>query len=475
MLLRVLLLAEPAGLRDRVLAALTSHGALAQEESDPGKLWERLGQESFDLVVLTRSALGKEPFGNISEIRQLPNRPEIIVLSDSPDPEETAILQSSGAFSVVSRSLPVERMTATFGALLRRFREIGVSRLEGERHDKSKLGDFASESPAMKRLLELARRVAASDTSLLILGETGVGKEWLARAIHSEGPRAPAPFIAVNCAAVPENLLESELFGHEKGAFTGAIRSRRGCFELAHRGSLFLDEVADIPVHLQAKLLRALQDRKVQRVGAESPIDIDVRIMAATNRDLEEAMAQGHFRSDIFYRLSVVTLTVPPLRERREDIGPLVENYLAEFRSQLGKLQIRGVDETAVEAMIDYAWPGNVRELINVMERAVLLCDTDVISLEHLPVGIAEDSRAARLRPTTGTAGPIPESLLEGSLEEGRMRIVAAYERRYLTRVLARTDGRIGEAARLAGVDPRTLYNKLKAHGIRKEDFKPSV
>ena len=334
---------------------------------------------------------------SIAEIRELPYRPEVIVLANLSEPRERAALQKGGAFAVVDRTLPLEQLGETLRTVLRRFQELGVSRLRESRQQRSKLDDFSSESPAMRRLLELARRVVDTDTSLLILGETGVGKEWLARAIHSEGPRTASPFIAVNCAAVPETLLESELFGHERGAFTGAVRARRGCFELAHRGTLFLDEIGDVPVHLQAKLLRALQDREIQRLGAEAAIRVDARVIAATNRDLEESIAAGTFRSDLFYRLSVVTLTLPPLRERREDIVPLVENYLQDFRQQMGRLHIQGIEESTLEAMCSYEWPGNVRELINVIERAMLLCDSEVITRDHLP-----DAIVAELPPICG-------------------------------------------------------------------------
>ena len=271
---------------------------------------------------------------------------------------------------------------------------------------------------------------------------------------------------------MPETLLESELFGHERGAFTGAIRARRGCFELAHRGSLFLDEIGDLPVHLQAKLLRALQDREIQRLGAESSIQVDARLMAATNQDLEAAIDEGRFRPDLFYRLSVVTLTVPPLRQRREDIVPLVENYLAEFRQQLGRSRIEGIDSSALEAMIAYDWPGNVRELINVVERAVLLCDDEAITKEHLPDIIVGSARGySPLEPSEILSGSIDE-LPNGTLREVRSELVERIERAYLRNLLRRTIGNIGETARLADIDPRTLYNKMKAYGLRKEDFR---
>lgn len=472
MLIRALLLVELPNLRNRFASALADLGVLVFDESNSEALWSRLGQESFDLLVASRSSLPAAVEGAIREIRELPHRPEVIVVADSAQSEERASLQRGGAFAVIDQNLAFEPLRETLASVLRRYRELGVSRIRESRRQRSSLDDFSSESPAMRRLVGLAARVAASDTSLLILGETGVGKEWLARAIHSEGSRRDSPFIAVNCAAVPETLLESELFGHERGAFTGAIRARRGCFELAHRGSLFLDEIGDLPVHLQAKLLRALQDREIQRLGAESSIQVDARLMAATNQDLEAAIDEGRFRTDLFYRLSVVTLTVPPLRQRREDIVPLVENYLAEFRQQLGRSRIEGIDSSALEAMIAYDWPGNVRELINVVERAVLLCDDEAITRDHLPdTVVGRARRYSSLEPSEFYSGPTDE-LPNGTLREVRSELVERFERAYLGNLLRRTVGNIGETARIADIDPRTLYNKMKAYGLRKEDFR---
>ena len=472
MLIRVLLLIESSSLRTRLVGVLAGLGVLVSEEKDPENVWHRLGQEGYDLIVASHSALPREPESWISEVRDLPNRPEVIVLLNATDQAGRASLQSGGAFAVIDQNLPLDSLSETMEGVLARYREIGVSRLSEDRQQRSKLEDFSSESPAMRRLLELARRVTSSDTSLLILGETGVGKEWLARAIHSEGMRNSAPFVAVNCAAVPETLLESELFGHERGAFTGASRARRGCFEMAHGGTLFLDEIADIPVHLQAKLLRALQEKTIQRLGAENPIEVDVRLMAATNQDLDAAMGSGQFRADLFYRLSVVTLTVPPLRERREDIVPLVENYMAEYRKQLGRSDIEGIEENALDRMRTYGWPGNVRELINAVERAVLLCDGDVIGLEHLPEALVPKQLAGRSRSWTGELGAIAEHLLSGTLEEGKRKLLEDFERDYLVHTLRRTHGNIGKTAQIAGVDPRTIYNKMKLYELRKESFR---
>ena len=349
-----------------------------------------------------------------------------------------------------------------------------------KRPEAPRLDELFPRSPAAERLHRLAARVAKSDTSVLILGETGSGKDYLARALHREGPRSEGPFVAVNCGAVPESLLESELFGHEKGAFTGAVRERRGYFELAHLGTLFLDEIGEMSAHLQVKLLRALQDGEIQRLGGERPVLVDTRIIAATHRDLGAALDSGHFRRDLYYRLAVVTLRVPPLRERRSEIRELVEIYREKFAVRLARPEIEGTTPEALEALENYAWPGNVRELINVIERAVLLSEGNEIGVEDLPEEILAEpvtETGAETRAETGAASPAAldewvEAWLERPLEEGRTALGVEFERRYLERQLARHRGHLGQTAKAAGIDPRTLYNKMRHFGLEKESFK---
>jgi transcriptional regulator with PAS, ATPase and Fis domain len=303
----------------------------------------------------------------------------------------------------------------------------------------------------------------------LLLGETGVGKEHLARAIHAQSPRSVGPFISVNMAAMPEQLLESELFGHEQGAFTGAIRYRRGAFELAHGGTIFLDEIGEMPLHLQAKLLSVLQDYEVKPVGGEAAIELDVRVIAATNQNLEEEIPNGRFRQDLYYRLSVLMLTIPPLRHRREDIPTMVRRFMAYYRYRIGR-EINGIQDQTLKALCDYEWPGNVRELMNVIERAILLCRTDQLSMDELPhvfhAKVAEDGDA-----TCGTGFNWVE-LLHKTLPEVQRIVLDEVERRYLTQLLQKTRGRIDLTAQMAGIHPRGLYNKMKRYGLRKENFK---
>jgi DNA-binding NtrC family response regulator len=327
----------------------------------------------------------------------------------------------------------------------------------------------------MQQFLDTARRVVATDTTLLLLGETGVGKEWLARAVHAEGPRAAAPFVAVNCSALPETLLESELFGHTKGAFTGATRARRGYFELAHGGTILIDEIAELPLHLQVKLLRVLEERRIQPLGSERSISVDVRVLAATNRDLEIEVREKRFRTDLFFRLNVVSLTLPPLRERCEDIPELLKSYIDHFRIRLPS-EVASVHPDALEALTVYDWPGNVRELINVVERAVLMATGPEIMLVDLPEAV---QRCGPGGGVPGRRGQLGLGFARGGRRwtESPWRIVRQEvleeaEYRYLSELLGLCSGRVGEVASRAGMTPRSLFEKMRRYGLRKEDFR---
>ena len=469
MLMRALVVTGSEAVDGR-LVRLLDQGSVLVDRAD--ELWSGLAADSYDVLVVSAAALPKPTEQIIATLRKLPDRPEIIVVQQDEDAVMRARILSAGGLAVLNLALSDTMLRSTLSTLVGRRAESFSGRLGGDGERSYRLDDFSAVSAPMQELLDLARRVARADSSLLILGETGVGKEWLARAIHAEGPRSGGPFVAVNCAAVPETLLESELFGHERGAFTGSVRTRRGQFELAHRGTLFLDEVADLPVHLQAKLLRVLEERRIQRLGAERPIPIDVRIMAATNRDLEDALASEQFREDLYFRLSVVTLVVPPLRDRREDVGPLAHGYLERFAQQLARPGL-AMRAEVLEALEAYQWPGNVRELINVIERAVLLCRGGEITLSDLPpsmaVGGADEDGA---RPADLTEGRVPTDWLERPLKEVKREAVEAVETAYLRALLERTGGRVGEAAERAGVDPRSLFEKMRRYGLRKEDYR---
>jgi two-component system response regulator HydG len=306
-------------------------------------------------------------------------------------------------------------------------------------------------SAPMARLFETLARVAATPATVLVVGESGTGKELVARALHRESPRRERPFVAVNCAAIPESLLESELFGHERGAFTGALARKIGRFERAHAGTLFLDEIGDMSLVLQAKILRALEEREVERVGGDAVVPVDVRVVAATHRDLRARIADGQFREDLYYRLAVVTLELPPLRDRGEDVEALALHFAAQFARRYAR-PIEGIAEDALGRLREHAWPGNVRELRNVMDRAVVLASGPVIRAEDLLLGDRSPSAA----PTSDAGwGGYPPTL---SLQD--------VEARHIARVLRHTGGHMGEAAELLGVHRNTLTRKVRAAGL---------
>ncbi|MBD3236612.1 MAG: AAA domain-containing protein [Candidatus Eisenbacteria bacterium] len=326
--------------------------------------------------------------------------------------------------------------------------------------------EIIAASPAMQRILQLVRRIAPTESNIVITGESGTGKEKVARQIHYQSKRSRAPFVAVNAGAIPDSLMESELFGHVRGAFTDAKTSKRGFFEVADRGTLFLDEIAEMSPQMQVKLLRALQEREIRPVGGESPIRVDVRVVAATNRDLRALMKEGRFREDLFYRLNVFHLHVPALRDRKEDIPYLVSFFLARFSRRFGK-RVGELSDRAWGHVMNYDFPGNVRELENAIERGVILADGETIKVRDLPAEIVEhgvprlDAAEARERVGGGEPG-------SGSAEAGYSPelSLAEVEARHIEKVIARFGGNLSAAARSLGVSRSTLWRKMKRYGI---------
>ena len=314
--------------------------------------------------------------------------------------------------------------------------------------------EIISASPKMESVKKMILKVARSNSTVLIRGESGTGKELIARAVHNQSPRATEMFQAVNCAAINENLLESELFGHEKGSFTGAHAEKKGLFEIADRGTLFLDEIAELDVGIQAKLLRALQERKIRRVGGTHELSVDVRVIAATNRDLRAMVSDGRFRDDLYYRINVLSIDVPPLRERREDIPVLIDYFLKKHTKNTSRL-ITGLTPETRRLMIDYSWPGNVRQLESAIERAILLAEGDKITLEDLPTEVRQD------------VGPAAEGMFKLPAEGINFEDV---ERNLITQAMEQTDYNITKAAKLLGLTFRTLQYRLEKFGIKKPD-----
>ncbi len=334
------------------------------------------------------------------------------------------------------------------------------------------LAGVIGDSPAMQRVYRATRQVAASSASVLLVGETGTGKELIARAIHSLSARASGPFIRVNCGALSESLLESELFGHVKGAFTGAVANRTGRFEAAHTGTIFLDEICSTSEHLQVKLLRVLQEREFERVGDTHTVRVDTRVVAATNRDLEREIQAGRFREDLYYRLNVVQIDLPPLRDRREDIAALVEHFAAVY-SEENDLDALSIDAEAMELLARYEWPGNVRELQNYVERAVVLCESTVIRTADLPPQVRGLTPPRTIRSRGVDVATLSSELVRHAVSEAgatednlHQKIVGRVERELIEQVLAECAGVQIKAAAKLGINRNTLHKKLKEFGL---------
>lgn len=472
MLLRTLVAAEPGMVAKRVARTLDEADAITRTASSIDELRQRVAAEPFDLVILDVAWTSGSELALIAELRELPDAPEIVVLLEEEGRTLRAELLAAGAYAVLLAEPPDELFRDALSTITVRRLEESRARLRAVPDEEYRLGDYVTRSPAMRAVLRSARRIADRNTTILMLGETGVGKGLLARSLHNEGPRSSGPFVAVNCGALTETLLEAELFGHERGAFTGADRARRGYFELAHNGTLFLDEIAEMPVHLQVKLLQVLEERRVRPVGSEKKVDVDIRLIAATNRDLPMEVKEGRFREDLYFRLNVVTLTLPPLRERVEDIPEIAQSYVEHFTAQMAAIAQR-LSGDAVATLRAHSWPGNVRELANAIERAVIMALDEEIAVEDLPLEmqtLAPEPVGGRARDVYASE-PDP-AWLDRPWAEVRRQVLEESELRYLRGLLEETQGRVGDTARRAGMDPRSLHQKMKRYGLRKEDFR---
>jgi two-component system NtrC family response regulator len=437
---------EPAQL-ELVGGFLSKRGFEVSLASDGREALKRFSREPFDLVLTDQKMPGLSGLELIEAVRaQNPETP-VIVMTAYGTLETAVAAIKAGAADYLTKPLNLEELLHRMHQVRERQRLLTENReLRQALEERHRVEGIIGESGRMQEVLSLVRRVSPSEATVLIRGESGTGKELIAKAIHYASRRAAAPLVRVNCAALPENLLESELFGHEKGAFTGAVASRKGRFELAEGGTLFLDEIGDLPLHLQVKLLRVLQEREFERVGSGRPIPADVRVLAATHRDLEALVRAGQFRDDLYYRINVVTIALPPLRERREDIPQLVEHFLAGFAAKNGKA-IRGLTREARDALLRYDYPGNVRELENLIERAVVLTRDDVLGLADLPLSLREPEPAV-------------------AEERGLTAAVEGLERRMIREALARASGVQTAAAERLGISERVLRYKLRKYGL---------
>jgi DNA-binding NtrC family response regulator len=441
----------------RMLAdILGESGYRVQTANSGGEAIELAGRERPDLAICDLRMSGMNGHQLQSALKQLSPDLPVVIITAFGSIESAVESMRLGAFDYVTKPFGNDELLLVVGrALEDRELRREVHRLRGELAQRYGLESIIGRSPKILSQLEVLKQIADTSASVLITGESGVGKDLFARALHYHSRRREGPFIPVNCSAIPENLLESELFGYVRGAFTDARQSKTGLFQAAHGGTLFLDEISEMPVALQPKLLRVIEDKRVRPVGATSEVAVDVRIVAASNIRLDEAMAQGGFRSDLYYRIATVTLAIPPLRERAEDIPALLRHFLNRVSSEAGR-QMPSVSDEAMECLQKYPWPGNIRELQNAIQRAIILCRDNRILPADLPPKIAGGDYAA----------PSLEELV------ARRMTVDELEQQYIRAVVASVDGNKTEAAAILGIDRKTLYRKLENDGEKESSGK---
>ena len=425
---------------------------------------QALKTDSADLILLDIRLPGMSGLEAVEEILKIDPRVPVIIMTAHGTRDSAIDAIRRGAYDYFTKPFRIEEMEIVIRrAIEKRKLHFEIERLREELATVPGHGWAASASRAMNEVMHLIDRAAPTDSTVLILGESGVGKELVAESIHERSTRKHRPFVRLNCAAIPETLLESELFGYERGAFTGAQARKPGKFELSDGGTLLLDEIGDMTLPTQAKILRVLQSRQVERVGGTSTINVDVRIIASTNKDLLRNVREGAFRDDLYFRLNVITINVPPLRGRREEIPGLVDHFLAEANLRLGRT-IRRTSSDAMAALMAYDWPGNIRELKNAIERAAVVTDGEVITLTSLPQPI----RPAGVGLVAGVASQQWESPGTVSLDEK----IAQLERAFVIEALSRTGGVQAQAARLLGITERSMWHLVKKHKIEVDKIK---
>ncbi|MDL2279703.1 sigma-54 dependent transcriptional regulator [Desulfovibrio sp. OttesenSCG-928-G11] len=448
---RILIVDDDTAHRAMLRTLISSWGAETDEAGDGGQAVGLCRERPYDLIIMDVLMPEVDGISALQAIKSYnPSIPVLIMTAYSTVANAVEALKS-GAYNYLSKPLDFDELKIMLGQALDHANLRQENRVLKEQLGALDRGGIVGTAPAMRKLLEMLAMVAPSDATVLVCGESGTGKELVARAIHANSQRAAGPFVAVNCAALSENLLESELFGHEKGAFTGAERRREGHFAHADKGTLFLDEIGEISSAMQVKLLRVIQEREFQRVGGNQNIRVDVRLVAATNKELAREVEEGRFRQDLYYRLNVVTVTVPPLRGRVEDIPLLAAHFLDLFSAKNNK-RIKGFTPSAMDCLLKYSWPGNVRELENVIERAVVLLLGEYVGERELPPQVLEGAGRTRTSPDAGLAGL--------SLEE--------VEKRAVLETLKACDNNKSEAARRLGVTRKTLHAKLTRYGLER-------
>lgn len=455
---RVLLIDDDLAFRKSTAKLLEDAFCVIETSASGEAALARFAEVRFDAVLCDLMMQGMSGLELLPKLREIDPNVPIVMVTGHGSIDSAVAAMKAGAIDYVTKPFNADELR------LRMMRAVEYERarrelvLLQEQFSQTKgLGGMLGRSRAMEAVFTLANKVAASDVTVLILGETGTGKGMLAQVIHAHSARANRPFVSVNCAALTPTLLESELFGHEKGAFTGAVERRMGRFELAHGGTLFLDEIGELTPELQTKLLEVVQEKRFERVGGSQTIQVDVRLITATNHNLADRVKDGKFREDLYYRLNVVPVTLPPLRARREDLEMLALHFLAEATQRLKRSPLT-FSPTAWRTLLEHAWPGNVRELQNTIERAAVLCEGDEIK-----------SLALTEMPAPRSSTPLfLDKPLKDLLREETERI----EKQYLAGLLARFAGSVSKTADHAGLDRRTIFDKMKQYDLRKEDYK---
>ncbi|MEP6960977.1 MAG: sigma-54 dependent transcriptional regulator [Acidobacteriota bacterium] len=450
---RVLIVDDEPGIRESLRGVLEDEGFTCEAVETGEQCLEELQKHTYDVVLLDVWLPGMDGLETLSRIQEIPfgDRPEVVVISGHGTIETAVRATKLGAFDFLEKPLTIGKVTVVVqNAVQQRRLEKELHLLKENGAEKHRI---IGESVPVKALRQQLALMAATNGRVLIFGESGTGKELIAHAIHAASARANEPFIEVNCAAIPEEMIESELFGHRKGSFAGAAEDKIGKLQRADGGTLFLDEVGDMSLKTQAKVLRALEEQRLEPVGASESIQVDVRVVASTNKNLEEEIERGNFREDLFYRLNVIPFHVPPLRERMEDVPLLADHFLKEFTTAYGR-KPKDLTEDALHSLADYPWPGNVRELRNLMERIVIMNPQTRIDARHIPLD--RTRRAVFYKPAEKF----------GSLQDVR----EAAEREYIARKLEETKGNVTRAAEMLGLERSHLYRKMKALGIAAKD-----
>ncbi|MCK5237650.1 MAG: sigma-54-dependent Fis family transcriptional regulator [Deltaproteobacteria bacterium] len=450
--MKVLILDDEEGMRHMLGIILTKEGFEVKACSDASSALKSIDKEDFDFILSDIKMPGMDGLEFLSKIRSNGNDATVIMMSAYGTMDMALECMKRGAYDYISKPFKADEIILTLKKATEREKlKKENERLKRESFKEHDISGIYSKNEVMLKAIEMARKVSGYDTSVLITGETGTGKELIARTIHFDngGSRSKGPFVAVNCAAIPANLIESELFGHVRGAFTDAVMSRDGLFMEADGGTIFLDEVGELPIELQTKLLRVLQEGEIRRVGESTSRRVDVRVVSATVRNLEQDIKQGRFRNDLFYRLNVVPIHLPPIRDRKDDIEGLVMIFLERYALKYSK-SINSVADKAMKMLKEYSWPGNVRELENIVERAVILEDSEELQPDNLPVSKGEGSMA----------------VLDGVFKSDNLSIKRAeeiLERELIKRALDRTKGNRTKAAELLEISHRTLLYKIKS------------